>query len=163
MATALAGPSSTLVVVLTPIGSVVAALITGFGAAVAKHRWDTKADERRWRKERGARDRALLLEAFADYLAARPNEAAGQAVVANQTSLAAVVSTVQLAAARLLILLPGPDQRDIVAKDRDQMVDWAVEWARPSSARRKRAPSPDRVLDLARALVTEGGEADSGR
>jgi len=68
---------STLAQVLPSVATVsaliVGALITGFGAAPLKHRWDAGADETRWRRGSAARLRAQRLEAFGRYLTARPD------------------------------------------------------------------------------------------
>src|ERR1700735_3594889 len=135
MAAASADAASILGQVVLAIGTVVAAIlgaiITGFLAAGLKHKWDTEADEKRWRQERAARDRAQRLDAFAEYLDARPDLAAVTAIAKKEKKAAA--SPAQLAAARLLILLPDADQHAIVKDDLDQMMKWVAAWTAPST------------------------------
>jgi hypothetical protein len=116
------------------VAAIVGALITGFGAAALKHKWDSEADQTRWLRERGSRDREQRLDAFAGYLAAR------------------------LAASKLLVLLSEGDQRDVVEKDLQKMVAWVTAWASPSFTARTDVPSADPILDLARKLVAEPDE-----
>lgn len=47
------------------------AILTGFGAAALKHRWDVAADALRWDRERSERRRDELKSAFTGYLASR--------------------------------------------------------------------------------------------
>lgn len=165
LAAASAVSSSTFIEVLTPLATVAAAILAaaiGFGAAGLKHKWDTEADEKRWRNERTARDRAQLLDAFAEYLVARPDVAAADAITRKTATPAAVASAVQLAATRLLILLPAADQRAIVDADLKQMVERVASWAAPSAESRKGVPSREPILDLARELVVERDESDQG-
>ncbi len=154
--------STTLIQVLAPLATVVAAilgaLITGFGAAALKHKWDSEADETRWRRERMARDRAQRLEALAQYLAARPDLAAAKSVSNKLVDPAAVVSPARLAAIRLMILLPDGDQHTVVEDDLQEMVKWITSWAAASSANKKDVPSPQPILKLARELAIEPNE-----
>jgi hypothetical protein len=148
---------STLIQVLTPLATIVAAilaaLITGFGAAALKHKWDSEADETRWRREHTARERVQRLDAFAQYLAARPDLATAKSIAGRSADPAIVVSAARLAATRLLILLPNGDQRAVVEGDLQNMVDWVSSWAAPSTAGRKDVPSTQPILSLARELV----------
>jgi len=144
-----------LLAIATVIAAIVGAVITGFWAAGLKHKWDTEADEKRWRQERAARDRAQRLDAFAAYLAARPDLEAVTAITNKEKSAAAVVSPAELAAARLLILLPDADQHVVVKNDLDQIIRWVAAWAAPSTEGRTGTPSLEPILGLARALVIE--------
>jgi hypothetical protein len=47
--------------------AVVAAVLTGFGAATLKHRWDVRADDQRWARERAERRREELRRALLAY------------------------------------------------------------------------------------------------
>ena len=167
MAAASADAASILGQVVLAIGTVVAAIlgavITGFWAAGLKHKWDTEADEKRLRQERAARDRAQRLDAFAEYLDARPDLAAVTAIVRKEKSAAAVASPAQLAAARLLILLPDADQHAIVKDDLDQMMKWVAAWTAPSTEGHTGVPSLEPILGLARALVIESYDGGPGR
>jgi hypothetical protein len=158
----------TLVQVLSPIATVTAAIITGFLVAVFKHRWDSEADEKRWRKEREADEQrwqkerkdgilALRLDAFAVYLTARPDESAVGSLFSHPEDYPAVIRPAQLAAAKLLILLSDPAQREVVNEDLARVVDFAQSWV-SSRANRKRLPDVEPVLGLARVLVAESGD-----
>jgi hypothetical protein len=52
---------------ITAGGTVVAAILTGFGAAALKHRWDGQAERQRWDRERLERRRDELRLAFMQY------------------------------------------------------------------------------------------------
>jgi hypothetical protein len=155
----LAADGDTLTQVLPPIATVVAAilgaLITGFGAASLKHRWDAEADNIRWQRERTARIRAQRLSAFAEYLTARPDLNAVQALADKTGDATVVVSAARLAAAKLLILLPDANQRATVENDLRAVESWVASWLVPSRAGRSDVPSSDLVLGLARQLATE--------
>jgi len=166
IALVVAGPvaaDSTLVQVLPPIATVVAAivgaLITGFGAAMLKHKWDVRADDKRWRRNRDSRVRAQRLDAFARYLSARPDLRAVRSLMTKAGDPTAVVSEIRLAAANLLIVLSDPGQRAIVERDLLTVEEWVASWLDASSkADRTDVPSPQLILDLARALVVEPEE-----
>jgi hypothetical protein len=67
----LAAVSSGVVVPLISAGgTVVAAIVTGFFAAGLKHRWDTKAEDLRWAREREERRRDEVRVALAEFFAA---------------------------------------------------------------------------------------------
>jgi hypothetical protein len=140
------------------VAAIVGALITGFGAAALKHKWDSEADQTRWLRERGSRDREQRLDAFAGYLAARPDLNAAKSLANRSVDPAAIVSTARLAASKLLVLLSEGDQRDVVEKDLQKMVAWVTAWASPSFTARTDVPSADPILDLARKLVAEPDE-----
>jgi len=145
---------------LSPLGTVVAAiagaLITGFGAASLKHRWDVQADDKRWRRDRESRLRAQRLAAFAQYLAARPNLRAARELTTRAADAASLVSNVRLAAANLLILLPDADQRATVESDLRAVEDWIASWLPgQATAASGDVPAPDAVLGLARQLAVE--------
>jgi hypothetical protein len=55
---------------ITAGGTVVAAILTGFGAATLKRRWDEKAESQRWNSERSERRREELRLAFMQYFEA---------------------------------------------------------------------------------------------
>jgi uncharacterized protein YabN with tetrapyrrole methylase and pyrophosphatase domain len=55
--------------VISAGATLLAAIVTGFGAAAVKHRWDVKADDLRWQRERKERRRDELKSAFSRYLA----------------------------------------------------------------------------------------------
>lgn len=159
-ATAYAAPSNTLTQVLPPIATVVAAiigaLVTGFGAASLKHKWDVEAEDTRWRRERAARVRAQRLDAFALYLSARPDLNTVISLVDRSEDPTVVVSAARLAAAKLLILLADRDQRAVVESDLRTVVDWVALWrAAPSRANLTDVPPGQGILDLARNLVIE--------
>jgi hypothetical protein len=147
---------STFVQVLPSAVAVVVALITGFGAAALKHKWDIAADEARWRQESSARLRAQRLDAFGRYLTARPDLNVVRSLADSPGDVTAVLSGIRLAAANLLILLPEAVQRTVVEDDLRTMESWVAAWL-GSSPRSGRAdiPSAESILDLARALVSE--------
>jgi hypothetical protein len=151
--------NSTLAQVLPPIATVIAAilgaLITGFGAATLKHRWDSEADNTRWQRESALRNRAQRLNAFAQYLSARPDLNTVRSLADESGDPTVVVSAIRLAAAHLLILLSDAHQRDIVESDLLTVENWVISWLAPSSAGRTDVPSPSRILDLARQLAVE--------
>ncbi len=162
MATAHAASSGSLSQVLPPIATVVAAiagaLITGFGAARLKHKWDVEADDRRWRQDSDSRNRSRRLDAFAHYLSARPDLRVARAFALRTADPSAVVSDIRLAAANLLILLPHPNQRDIVERDLQMVEGWIDLWLEsPAEARQRDVPTAQPILDLARDLVVEDG------
>lgn len=164
-ATAAGSATSAWTQVLPPVATVVAAIagaiITGFGAASLRHKWDVEADERRWRRERDARVRAQRLEAFAAYLSARPNLNTVTAITAGSGDPAPVVSAARLAAANLMIFLPGEEQRDVVQADLQTVETWVGTWFTRSSTDLTDVPSGEKILDLARSLVVEP-ETDAG-
>jgi hypothetical protein len=45
----------------------ITAILTGFGAAALKHRWDVRADNVRWERERQERRRDEPKAAFSEY------------------------------------------------------------------------------------------------
>lgn len=152
--------SSTLVQVLpsvaTVTASVVGALITGFGAATLKHKWDAEADETRWRRDSAARLRQQRLDAFGRYLTARPDLKAVQSLADSPGNAVSILTDVHLAGANLLILLPEEAQRAIVEDDLRTLENWVAAWSVPTSrSERTNAPSAEAILDLARALVSE--------
>ncbi len=152
--------STSLSQILPPIATVFAAvlasLITGFGAARLKHKWDVEADERNWRHDGDSRNRARRLDAFAQYLSARPDLRVARALTSEPGHSTAVISEIRLAAANLLILLPDPAQRTIVEQDLQAVEDWIDLWLKqPSKAIRTDVPSVQHVLELARDLVVE--------
>jgi hypothetical protein len=154
--------TSTLGQVLPPVATVVAAvggaLITGFGAAGLKHKWDIEADDKRWRRNRDARVRAQRLDAFAQYLSARPDLRAVKSLLTRAGDPAAIVSGIRLATANLLIVLSEPEQRTIVERDLLTVEDWVASWLdAPANADRTDVPSAQPILDLARNLVVEPG------
>jgi hypothetical protein len=159
--------TSTLAQVLPPTATVVAAivgaLITGFWAAGLKHKWDMEADDKRWRRSRDSRVRAQRLDAFAQYLSARPDLSAVRSLRTRAAEPAAIVSEIRLAAANLLIVLSDPGQRAIVERDRLTVEEWVASWLdAPSDAGRTDVPSAQLILDLARNLVVEPEEDPAG-
>jgi len=141
--------------ILTPIASVIGALVTGFGAASFKHMWDVRTDERRWQRESFERMRAQQNDAFARYLSARPDinilPALGDAI-----HPATIVATARLAAANLLIMLPEKGQRDIVEDDLHAVEGWlAKRISAPSRADFSALPSTEHILALARSLAAQ--------
>ncbi len=142
--------------VATVVSATIGALVTGFGAAALKHKWDSEADDTRWRRERSARIRAQRLEAFARYLSARPDLSAVRSLTDSSGDPAVVVSAIRLAAANLLILLPDAGQRDVVENDLRTVENWVASWSVSSSrSDRTGVPSAQPILDLARDLVIE--------
>ena len=156
---AVAAASSTLTQILPAAATIAGAIITGFGAASLKHRWDSRADDTRWQRERGARVRAQRLDAFARYLSARPDLNAVSSIESGEISPAAVLSATRLAAANLLILLSDGGQRAIVEDDLRMLERWLATWMAPSHSEPGDVPSADRILDLARELTIEPDEA----
>jgi hypothetical protein len=145
---------------LSPLGTVVAAIagavITGFGAASLKHRWDVRADDTRWRRDRESRVRAQRLAAFAEYLAVRPNLRAARELTTRPRDAAGMVSDVRLAAANLLIVLPDPDDRAAVLSDLKAVEDWLASWLPGQTSEGSGdVPAPDPILSLARRLAVE--------
>jgi hypothetical protein len=136
--------------------SIAGALITGFGAAALKHKWDAEADETRWRRDSAVRSRAQRLDAFGRYLTARPDLSAVQPLADSPGDAIDILTSVHLAGANLLILLPEEAQRAIVENDLRTVENWVAAWSVPSSrSDRTSAPSAKAILDLARALVAE--------
>jgi hypothetical protein len=62
------GAAAVQVPLITASGTIVAAMITGFLAAMLKHRWDKEASAETWRQERSERRRAELKVALVEYL-----------------------------------------------------------------------------------------------
>jgi hypothetical protein len=156
--------ATTVAQVLPPVATVVAAilgaLITGFGAAALKHKWDAAADDLRWQRERASRIRAQRLDAFAQYLAARPDLSAVRSLADRAGDPAVVVSAARLAAANLLILLSDADQRAVVERDLRTVENWVTSWSVPASRTdRTDVPTAKDILDLARELVVEPEQA----
>jgi hypothetical protein len=142
--------------IATVFAAVLAALITGFGAARLQHKWDAEADEKKWQHDSNSRNRARRLDAFAQYLSARPDLRAAKALTTEPGRSTAVVSDVRLAAANLLILLPDPGQHAIVEQDLQTVEDWIDLWLKqPAKAIRTDVPSVQPILNLARQLVIE--------
>jgi hypothetical protein len=137
------------------IAAILGALITGFGAATLKHRWDSEADNTHWQRERAARIRAQRLNAFAQYLSARPDLNTVRSLADDSRDPTVVVSAIRLAAANLLILLSNSHHRDIVEGDLRTVEGWVTSWLAPSRTDRTDVPSPSRILDLARQLAVE--------
>lgn len=148
---------STFLSVLPSVAAVVVALITGFAAAAMKHKWDVAADEARWRREGTARVRSQQLEAFGRYLTARPDLRTIKTLADSPGDAALILSDIRLAAANLLILLPGAAAREVVEEDLRTVENWIAAWAMPSPPHSSRAgiPSAEAILDLARALTAE--------
>jgi hypothetical protein len=141
--------------ILTPVASVVGALITGFGAASFKHRWDVKTDEKRWQRESFERMRAQQTDAFARYLSARPDVSILPSL-SDTVHAANVVAVARLAAANLLIILPEQGQRDIIEADLHAVEGWlAKRLNAPSRADFSAVPSAEQLLALARSLALE--------
>jgi hypothetical protein len=149
--------------IFTPVASVVAALITGFGAASFKHMWDLKTDEKRWQRESSERMRAQRTEAFARYLSARPDISILHSL-GDTIHPATIVAAARLAAANLLIVLPEQDQRDIIEADLRAVEGWlAKRLNTPSRADFSAMPSAEQILALARSLAVPGPGGLSGR
>ena len=143
--------------VATVVAATVAALITGFGAAAIKHRWDVRTDERSWQRQRETRLRAQRLQAFADYLAARPDQTAAQGIVQSRDATA-LIGALRRASMSLQILLPEPGQQQAVVRDREAVERWVGQlFSAPSVADRALAPPADEILSLARELAVEPG------
>ncbi len=142
--------------VATVLAAILGALITGFGAATLRHRWDVRADERKWNRNRDQRIRAQFLEAFSQYLAARPDFRTIPTITANPEDAAAIVSQIQLAAASLLILLADAEHREVIETDLSALVHWITESLNePSKADWTDVPSTTAIIDLARRLAVE--------
>jgi hypothetical protein len=145
---------------LPAIATLGAALITGFGAAALKRKWDVDAERVRWTREAGARLRRELLDAFSSYLAARPSRASiGQRLASagrgGVVDLDSTLSGLRLEAARLLILLDEGAHRRTVEADLAAVQDWLQHVSR-SLAEPSRIPdlkTPDALLDLARSIT----------
>jgi hypothetical protein len=149
--------------VATVLASIAGALITGFGAATLKHRWDIRAEARQWSRSRDQRIRAQLLEAFSGYLVARPDLQTIPAITANPEDATVVVSRIQLAAASLLILLAAAEDRDVIETDLARLEEWiAASLHEPSKANWKDGPPVAAILDLARRLAVEPQVSDVG-
>jgi hypothetical protein len=147
--------------VATVLASIAGALITGFGAATLKHRWDIRAEARRWTLNRDHRVRAQLLEAFSAYLVARPDMQTIPAITANPEDATVVVSRIQLAAASLLILLAAAEDRDVIETDLARLEKWvAASLREPSKANWTDVPPVAAILDLARRLAVEPQDSD---
>ena len=121
--------ANAVVAALPAIGTVAAAIITGFGAAALKRRWDVDSERVRWERESAGRDRQERIDAFRVYLAARPS----RAIIAQRVALTrhggyvdldSMVSALRLEAMRLLILLPDEGHRQVVEKDLEQVQVW---------------------------------------
>jgi hypothetical protein len=141
--------------ILTPVASVVGALVTGFGAASFKHRWDVKTDEKRWQRESFERMRAQRTDAFARYLSARPDISILPSL-GDTINPATIVAAARLAAANLLIVLPEQSQRDIIEADLHAVEGWLTKWLNaPTRAGFSAVPSAEQILALARSLAIE--------
>jgi hypothetical protein len=141
--------------ILTQVASVVGALVTGFGAASFKHRWDVKTDEKRWQRESFERMRAQQTDAFARYLSARPDISILPSL-GDTIHPATIVAAARLAAANLLIILPEQGQRDIIEADLHAVEGWlAKRLNAPSRADISAVPSAEQILALARSLALE--------
>jgi hypothetical protein len=146
----LSGPLATV------LASIAGALITGFGAAALRHAWDVRADVKSWNRSRDQRVRAQLLEAFGRYLAARPDLRSADVLRVNRKEGAVIVSSLQLAAASLLILLTEAGDRQVVEKDCRALEDWVEAALQPRSIEDETGvPDAGAILDLARRLAVE--------
>jgi hypothetical protein len=150
--------SRLLVEALPSAATVLVAIITGFGAAALKHRWDSQAADKRWHREGADRLRRQRLDAFAHYLSARPDLGAVRDLPDRSPDLALTVSAARLAAASLLILLSKESQRAVVEADLRNVEDWVRSWSLPSRAGRTDVPSAQPILELARSLLEDSGE-----
>ena len=150
-----AGTSAYFSQIITPVASVVGALVTGFGAASFKHRWDLKTDEKRWQRESFERMRAQQTDAFARYLSARPDVSILPSL-GDTIHPATIIAAARLAAANLLIILPEQGQRDIIEADLRAVEGWLAKRINaPSRADLSAVPSAEPILALARSLVLE--------
>jgi hypothetical protein len=150
-----AATSASLSQIVTPVASVVGALVTGFGAASFKHRWDVRTDERRWQRESFERMRVQRTDAFARYLSARPDISILPAL-GDTIHPATTVAAARLAAANLLIMLPEQSQRDIIEADLHAVEGWLTKRLdAPSRADFSAVPSAAEILALARSLALE--------
>lgn len=155
---------STFLSLLPSVAAVIVALITGFAAAAMKHKWDVAADEARWRREGTARVRSQQLEAFGRYLTARPDLRVIRTLADSPGDAALILSDIRLAAANLLILLPGAAAREVVEEDLRTVENWIAAWAAPSPhSSRADIPPAEAILDLARALTAESAATVSRR
>jgi hypothetical protein len=144
---------------LPAAATIFAALITGFGAAGAKQRWDARNERLKWARESEARARRERLEAFGAYLTARPNRASvGQRMLTvgggQSADLDSMLSAARLEAAKLLILLDDERDRTVVADDLEAVHQWLRDISR-RLAELHLLPdvvTADAVLDLARRL-----------
>lgn len=144
---------------LPAIATLGAALITGFGAAAMKHRWDVGAERVRWVRESQSRAAERRLRAFSAYLAGRPSLATIQHRVfgARQgevVDLDSVRRGFRLEAARLLILLNDPKHQAIVESDQSMVEDWILEVSQRIDhlAGCAEVETPHSILELAREL-----------
>jgi hypothetical protein len=150
-----AGTSAYFSQIITPVASVVGALVTGFGAASFKHRWDLKTDEKRWQRESFERMRTQQTDAFARYLSARPDVSILPSL-GDTIHPATIIAAARLAAANLLIILPEQGQRDIIEADLRAVEGWLAKRINaPSRADLSAVPSAEPILALARSLVLE--------
>jgi hypothetical protein len=80
-----------LLLLITSGTAIVVAIITGFGAAALKHRWDVAADRLRWHRERSERRRDELRSAFASYFASRSSLERAMFIAARDRNVASTL------------------------------------------------------------------------
>lgn len=143
---------------LFPAGAaVVAALITGFGAAALKRRWDVKDEQIRWLREREERTRKQRLDAFVDYLAARPTLAAVREV-SQPSRVPRLFNHLEIVGIRLQLLLEESAQQDVIRSDLRAVEKWLTDLAAniDDSNRWNEVPHPKAVIEIARSAHGTG-------
>jgi len=159
---------------ITAGGTVVAAILTGFGAAALKRRWDEKAESRRWHRERSERRREELRLAFMQYFEAirrieqmgidvwltGRNEIAGDRKRDQEDAPAPLNDTPQSAlldpphitvmsngavAGDLLMLLLGPHAAESFTNHVRDLDDWVRRMQKLGAVGADTTPPPDKL------------------
>jgi hypothetical protein len=153
---------SSLVPFIAPGGVVLAAIITGFAAAVLKHRWDVKAEDTRWERERSERRRDELKAAFTRYLTCRSSMDRAVFVAARDRTLANM-DAVTIAQADwfhcLAELQTILDDVDFIAMDEELKLfgQWLHEMHTGTVEENKYKPPPNNqsIVHLAQKLIRD--------
>lgn len=154
--------TSPLLLSLAPIATVVAAIITGFGAAILKRRWDVDTESTRWLREANSRLRQERLDAFGIYLAARPNLAAVSSSLRSSlqeyVDLDGMFSLINLAGIRLLILLENEADAQVIEQDLEEIRAWMSRISRSISnlPEQEEINSPEDLIRMARRIAAPG-------
>ena len=153
--------SGLILSVVAATGTGLAAVITGFGAAALKHRWDVAGEDTRWARESLERRRQELLLSLAEYLRVRTQLHAAlgryaQDGSADRTLVVDVLNELELAAARARMLL-APGDRQLLSQDVSDLHVWssaamaAIQKGQPFN----RPPEDDQFIELGQRLLLQ--------